>query len=55
MVREDDCMREVFMLIQFAGHKLSVPLSQLEPLEAGHETREAMEDWRYWVVMGYEF
>ncbi|MBI4192273.1 MAG: hypothetical protein HY525_17255 [Betaproteobacteria bacterium] len=45
----------MFVLIQFAGRKLGVPLSQLEVIEANGETREAVEDWRYWVAMGYEF
>ncbi|OGA49382.1 MAG: calcium-binding protein [Betaproteobacteria bacterium RIFCSPLOWO2_12_FULL_62_58] len=55
MAREDDCMREMFVLTRFAGRRLGVPLSQLEVLEAGPETHEAVQDWRYWVAMGYEF
>lgn len=55
MAREDDCMREMFVLTRFAGRKLAVPLSQLEVLEAGRETRQAVDDWHYWVAMGYEF
>lgn len=53
--KEDDCMREMFVLIRFAGRKLGVPLSQLEVVEANGETHEAVEDWRYWAAMGYEF
>jgi hypothetical protein len=55
MAKEDDCMREMFMLIRFAERKLGVPLSQLEVSEVKSETREAVDDWRYWVAMGYEF
>lgn len=55
MAPEDDCMHEMFVLTRFAGRKLGVPLSQLEVLETGRETREAVEDWQYWVAMGYEF
>ena len=55
MAKEDDCMREIFVLIEFAGRKLGVPLSQLEVLAAKGETRDAVDDWRYWVAMGYEF
>lgn len=55
MAHADDCMREMFVLVRFAGRKLGVPLSQLEPVAPKGETREAMEDWRYWVAMGYEF
>ena len=46
---------EIFVLIEFAGRKLGVPLSQLEVIDAKGETREAVDDWRYWVAMGYEF
>jgi hypothetical protein len=55
MAKEDDCMREMFVTIRFAGRKLGVPLSQLEVAEVKSETREAVDDWRYWVAMGYEF
>ncbi|MBR9982908.1 MAG: hypothetical protein KFF50_17885 [Desulfatitalea sp.] len=35
---------------------LAVPLSQLSPIsETSTETIEAVEDWRYWVKMGYKF
>ena len=55
MAHADDCMREMFVRIEFAGRKLGVPLSQLELIDANGETHEAVEDWRYWVAMGYEF
>lgn len=55
MAKEDDCMHEIFVLIEFAGRGLGVPLSQFEVINAKGETREAVEDWRYWVAMGYEF
>jgi hypothetical protein len=51
----DDCMREMFVLVGFAGRKLGVPLVQLDPVKPDKATREAVEDWRYWVAMGYEF
>lgn len=35
---------------------LGVPLSQLKPGgDADPATRQAVEDWLYWVKMGYEF
>ncbi len=55
MAPGDDCMREMFVLVQFAGRKLGVPLVQLDLLKPDKATREAIEDWRYWVAMGYEF
>jgi hypothetical protein len=30
-------------------------LSQLEGIKASKETKQGIEDWRYWVTMGYEF
>ena len=55
MAKEEDCMHEMFVLIRFAGRKLGVPLAQLEPVETDEETCEGIEDWRYWLTMGYEF
>ena len=48
-------MKEMFVLVGFAGRKLGVPLVQLDPVKPDKTTREAMEDWRYWVAMGYVF
>jgi hypothetical protein len=55
MAPEDDCMGEMFVRVQFAGRKLGVPLAQLDPVKPDEATREAIEDWRYWVAMRYEF
>lgn len=55
LAKEDDCMAEIFVLIGFAGRKLGVPLSQLEAVEGKLDTREAVEDWQYWVTMSYTF
>lgn len=55
MAMEDDCMSEMFVLIRFAGRRLGVPLAQLDPVKPDKATREAVEDWRYWVAMGHEF
>jgi hypothetical protein len=55
MAPEDDCMKEMFVMVGFAGRKLGVPLIQLEPINPSKAMREAMEDWRYWIAMGYEF
>lgn len=55
MAPEDDCMREMFVLVRLAGRKLGVPLAQMEPIGADAATREAVADWRYWTAMGYQF
>jgi hypothetical protein len=55
MAPEEDCTGGMFVLVRFAGRGLGVPLAQLAPLGADGGTREAIEDWRYWTAMGYEF
>jgi hypothetical protein len=30
-------------------------LAQLEAIHADKTTRQAVEDWHYWVEQGYEF
>lgn len=52
---EDECMREVFVSINWEGRTLSVPLSQLEPIDCDEATRQVIEDWHYWVARGYEY
>jgi hypothetical protein len=51
----DECEREMFVTIRWGKRQLAVPLAQLEVIGADDQTREAVEDWHYWVGMGYEF
>jgi Calcium binding len=55
MLPERECDREMFVSIRWGQRKLAVPLAQLEVVEADDETREAVEDWLYWVGRGYQF
>ncbi len=52
----DECQREMFVETPWE-HKgsLAVPLSQLKVVNGDAETQQAVEDWHYWVGMGYEF
>jgi len=34
--------------------KFGVPLSQLESVDVDEVTKQAIEDWHYWVNQGYE-
>jgi hypothetical protein len=45
----------IFVTIRFAGRSIAVPLSQLHPIAAPAATKQAVEDWHYWVSQGYEF
>jgi hypothetical protein len=51
--RESRC--EMFVTIPWERRTLAVPLAQLEVVHADDQTREAVEDWHYWVRMGYQF
>ena len=56
MPGEEECEHEMFVTIRWEGEGLAVPLSQLRPIRATDEqTKQAVEDWHYWVQMGYEF
>jgi Calcium binding len=53
---EEECEHEMFVTIRWEKAGLAVPLSQLKPISATDEqTKQAIEDWHYWVTMGYEF
>jgi len=55
MASAEECEHEMFVLIQRKKRQLAVPLMQLEGIQVDEETRQAIEDWRYWVNRGYEF
>lgn len=44
----------MFVLMPWERSTLAVPLMQLELIYGEESTREAVEDWRYWVERGYE-
>jgi Calcium binding len=52
---QDDCRQSMLVVVPFAGRRIGVPLEQLKPVDADADTAEAVEDWIYWVAMGYEF
>jgi hypothetical protein len=57
MAPDDECQYEMFVMIRWERKKkLAVPLAQLEPGgDCDDETQQAVEDWLYWVKVGYEF
>ena len=51
-----ECQREIFVSIRWGDDTLAIPLSQIEIVEAeDDEAIQAIEDWHYWMEMGYEF
>jgi hypothetical protein len=54
MAPEEECEHEMFVLIRWERRTLAVPLAQLEGVAVDEQTRQAIEDWQYWVAQGYE-
>ena len=56
MAPEEECEKEMFVTIRWERGGLAVPLSQLTPIShTATQTKLAVEDWHYWVQMGYQF
>ena len=56
MAPEEECDKEMFVTIKWGKEGLAVPLSQLTVTDSeDEETQQAIEDWHYWVKMGYQF
>lgn len=57
MAPEEECMREIFVVMRWEREGLAVPLAQLEVTHAEDdgETEEAVGDWLYWSKKGYQF
>jgi len=51
----DDCMGEMFVMIDRDGEEVAVPLAQLEPVEGDAGAVTIIEDWLYWCMMRYDF
>ncbi len=55
MAPEEECEHEMFVMMRWERNGLAVPLMQLELIHGDDQTREAVEDWHYWVNRGYQF
>jgi len=52
---EEECEHEMFVTIRWEKDRLAVPLAELRPINATDQrTKPRVEDWHYWVKMGYE-
>ncbi len=49
----EDCEDGMMVEAEWLEDDLILPLEQLEGIGVGERTREAIEDWRYWVARGY--
>ncbi|MEA3438179.1 MAG: calcium-binding protein [Thermodesulfobacteriota bacterium] len=55
MAPEEECEHEMFVMMRWERNGLAIPLMQLEVIHGDDQTREAVEDWHYWVNRGYGF
>ena len=55
MAPEDSCSQDMLVMIRWQERNLAVSLSQLTPANPDDSTRQAIEDWHYWVAQGYCF
>ena len=55
MAPDEECEREMFAMIRWEKDGLGVPLSQLAVVHANEKTRQAVDDWHYWVERHYRF
>jgi len=52
---EEDCMSEIIVLTKWHDRTVGIPLAQLRPRNVDAATKQAIEDWLYWVGMGYRY
>ena len=52
---ESKCLREIYVEAEWDGKDITVPLVQLQGIEADGQTQQAVDDWHYWVGRGYGF
>ena len=55
MADQDECEDNMFVRVEWNERSFGVPLEQLYTVNADEDTVEAVEDWQYWVHMGYRF
>ena len=51
----EECEHEMFVMMRWEKDGLGVPLSQLEFVHGSENTKQAVEEWKYWVKRGYQF
>ena len=52
---ENTCSSDMLVRIRWQGRNMAIPLSQLKAGGVDESTRQAIEDWHYWVAQGYCF
>ena len=55
MLDAEETRHGMFVQITWQDREMGVPLVQLEAIDAGAATAEAIADWHYWVARGHQF
>jgi hypothetical protein len=51
----DECEQEMFVSLLWECRRFAVPLDQLRCEGRDKITKQAVEDWHYWMAQGYQF
>ena len=49
MSSTDPTLRQQYVTVEWMDRELGVPLEQLEAIDAGDDTKQAIADWHYWL------
>jgi hypothetical protein len=49
MSSTEPTLSQQYVSVEWMDRELGVPLEQLEPLDVDDETKQAIEDWHYWL------
>ncbi|GAC1481386.1 MAG: calcium-binding protein [Ktedonobacteraceae bacterium] len=55
LAAEEECERDILVVVRWKRRQLTVPLSQLEGIDLDEDAQQAIDDWHYWVNRGYKF
>lgn len=55
MADEDECMSEIFVMVEFGEYCFDAPLEQLQPVNASEQTQISIQTWHYWCARGYNY
>jgi hypothetical protein len=49
MTSTEPTLSQMSVIVEWMDRRLGVPLRQLEAVEPGEDTQQALEDWQYWL------
>ena len=49
MSSAEPTLSQQYVTVEWMDRELGIPLQQLEPIDVNDETKQAVEDWRYWL------